>query len=66
MTAEQIFPFINAQLQQMQDPGERRKLENLILGAVESRERKKARIYAELDKKPRYQIKPKKNNKLKS
>lgn len=66
MTAEQAFQPITSLINQVQDPGERRKLENLILGAVESRERKKARIYAELDKNPRYQIKPKKNNKLKS
>lgn len=65
MTAEQIFPAVKTLIQQVQDLGERKKLENLILGAVESRERKKAQILARLDRKERFQIKPKtkKNNK---
>lgn len=53
VTAETIYPSINALIQQL-DPGERRKLENLILGAVESKEKRKARIAAELEKKQRY------------
>lgn len=35
-------------------------LETKILGAVESFERRKSRIAAQMDKNPRYQIKPKK------
>lgn len=66
MTAEQAFQPITSLINQVQDAGERLKLENLILGAVESKEKQKARIRAQLDKNPRYQIKPKKNNKLKS
>lgn len=59
MTAEQAFMPIRTLINQVQDLGERQKLENLILGAVESRERKKARILALLDKKERYRIQPK-------
>lgn len=66
MTAEQAFQPITSLINQVQDTGERLKLKNLILGAVESKEKQKARIRAQLDKNPRYQIKPKKNNKLKS
>lgn len=55
VTAEHLFPSINALIQQL-DPGERQKLESLILGAVESREKRKARIAANLDKKERYRI----------
>ncbi len=60
MTANEAYPIIQAILQQVQDPSERKKIENKILGAVESFEQKKARISAQLDKNPRYQIKPKK------
>lgn len=60
MTAEQAFPAVKMLLQQVQDSSERKKLENLILGAVESKERRKARILAQLDKKERYRIQPKK------
>ena len=49
MTAEQIYPSVKLLIQQVQDSSERKKLENLILGAVESRERRKARISALLD-----------------
>lgn len=56
MTAEQAFPAVKMLIQQVQDSGERQKLEHLILGAVESRERRKARITAQLDKKERYKI----------
>ncbi|QIG88348.1 hypothetical protein G6R40_01165 [Chryseobacterium sp. POL2] len=64
MTAEQAYPAIKTLIEQVQDLGERKKLENLILGAVESRERKKAQILAQLDKKERYQIKSKTKKKL--
>lgn len=60
MTANEAYPIINAILQQVQDPGERKILETKILGAVESYETLKSRIAAQLDKNPRYQIKPKK------
>lgn len=64
MTADQAFPAVKMLIQQVQDLGERQKLENLILGAVESREKRKARILAQLDRKERYQIKkPSKNKK---
>ncbi|MCT4330918.1 hypothetical protein HZP13_14460 [Elizabethkingia anophelis] len=56
MTADQAFPAVKMLIQQVQDLGERQKLENLILGAVESREKRKARILAQLDRKERYQI----------
>lgn len=62
MTAEQAFPVVKSIIQQVQDPSERIKLETKILGAVESYERKKARITASLDRKPRYQL-PKKKRK---
>ena len=58
MTAEQIYPSVKLLIQQVQDSSERKKLENLILGAVESRERRKARISALLDKKERFKIQP--------
>lgn len=58
MTADQALPAVLAIIQQVQEPGERQKLETKILGAVESFERRKARISAQLDKSPRYQIKP--------
>lgn len=57
MTADQAFPAVKMLIQQVQDLGERQKLENLILGAVESREKRKSRILAQLDRKERYQIK---------
>lgn len=56
MTAEQAFPAVFAIIQQVQDPGEKRKLETKILGAVESFERRVSRISAQLDKNPRYHI----------
>lgn len=59
MTAEQVYPSIRMLIQQVQDFSERQKLENLILGAVESREKRKAKILAQLDKKERFRIKPK-------
>lgn len=62
MTADQVFPALKTLIQQVQDSGERKKLENLILGAVESKERRKARILAQLEKKERYII-PKKQRK---
>lgn len=60
MTAEQAFMPIKTLINQVQDSGERNKLESMILGAVESKERRKARILANLDRKPRYQLQPKK------
>ena len=63
MTAEQAFPAVKMLIQQVQDSSERLKLENLILGAVESRERRKARISAQLDKKERYRMPKKKSTK---
>lgn len=63
MTAEQAFPAVNAIIKQVQDPGERQLLENKILGAVESFERRKARISATLDKYDRYKIQPTKKAK---
>ena len=64
MTAEQAFPAVKMLIQQVQDSSERLKLENLILGAVESRERRKARISAQLEKKERFKIKPKTKQKI--
>ena len=64
MTADQAFPAVKMLIQQVQDSGERLKLENLILGAVESKERRKARITAQLDKKERFRIKPKTKQKI--
>lgn len=63
MTAEQAFPAVKMLIQQVQDSGERLKLENLILGAVESKEKRKARISAQLEKKERFRIKPKEQTK---
>lgn len=63
MTAEQAFPAVKMLIQQVQDSGERLKLENLILGAVESRERRKARILANLERKPRFKQTTKKSTK---
>lgn len=65
MTAEQAFLPIRTLINQVQDSGERVKLENLILGAVESKERRKARILANLDRKPRYQLPTKSTKKSK-
>lgn len=59
MTAEQAFPAVSAIIKQVQDPGERKLLETKILGAVESFERRKARIAASLEKSDRYKIKSK-------
>lgn len=63
MTAEQAFPAVKMLIQQVQDSGERLKLENLILGAVESKEKRKARISAQLEKKERYQMPKNKSTK---
>lgn len=62
MTAEQVYPAVKSLIEQVQDSSERQKLENLILGAVESREKRKARILAQLDRKERYRI-PQKRSK---
>ena len=58
MTAEQIYPSVKLLIQQVQDSSERKKLESMILGAVESRETRKARISAQLDNKERFKIQP--------
>ena len=63
MTAEQVYPSIRMLIQQVQGFSERQKLENLILGAVESKEKRKARISAQLEKKERFRIKPKEQTK---
>lgn len=63
MKAEQVFPAIQALINQLQDSGERQKLETMILGAVESHNKSVDRISAMLDKYPRYQIKPKSKKK---
>lgn len=63
MTAEQAFLPIRTLINQVKDSGERIKLENLILGAVESKERRKARILENLESKPRYQQTIKKSTK---
>lgn len=63
MTAEQAFPAVAAIINQVQDPGERKILETKILGAVESFEKRKARISAALERFERYKIKPQKNKK---
>ncbi len=63
MTAEQAYPAIRAILEQMRDPAERTKLEKKILGAVESFQTRKAKIAADLDLNPRYQIRPKSKRK---
>lgn len=60
LTADQAWMQIEFLRNLVQDPGEYAKLNNLILGAVESREIKKARMNAHLDKYSRYQFKPKK------
>lgn len=65
MTAEQAFLPIRTLINQVKDSGERLKLENLILGAVESKERRKARILANLELKPRYQQTTKSTKKIK-
>lgn len=57
MTADQAFKIYEAIIIQVQDPSERILLEKKILGAVESFEKRIARISARLDKKERYQIK---------
>lgn len=58
MDANEAINLVKAIINQVQDPIERQKLENWILGAVESKEKRKDRIRASLDKKERYQIKP--------
>ena len=63
MTAEQAFPAVSAILQQVHDPGERKLLETKILGAVESFERRKARIAANLEKYDRYKLSTNKKSK---
>jgi hypothetical protein len=65
MTAEQAYPAIRAIIEQMRDPAERNKLEKKILGAVESFQTRKAKIAAELDLNPRYQIRPPRKTKSK-
>ena len=56
MTAEQAFPAVSAIIKQVHDPDERKLLETKILGAVESFERRKARIAANLEKSDRYKL----------
>ncbi|CAA7196848.1 hypothetical protein [Chryseobacterium potabilaquae] len=65
LTADQIYPSVMFQINQVQDPSERQKLETMILGAVESKLRRKARISAQLDKIPRYQYNQKTIKKIK-
>lgn len=62
MTAEQAYPAVKMLIQQV-NPGERQKLETMILVAVESFEKRKVRISENLDKRDRYKIKPKKSTK---
>lgn len=59
-TADQALIQIIFQRNLVQDPSERAKLDDLILGVVESKGAKKTRINAHLDKYSRYQFKPKK------
>lgn len=66
MKAEQVWPAISSLLNQLENDAERKKLENKILGAVESYEKGIARLNAELDKIPRYRIPEKKPRKKKS
>lgn len=47
MTVEQAYPLVKSILSQM-DFAERKKLETMILGAVESREARKAEIWQRL------------------
>lgn len=60
LTAEQIFPSVKVMLSQL-DNTEREKLETMILGEVESFDRRVARISAELNKNDRYKVLPGKN-----
>ncbi|MCL1648258.1 hypothetical protein M2T70_04775 [Elizabethkingia anophelis] len=57
MKAEEAYQIYKAIIGQIKDPGEILKLNNLILGAVEDLEKRKARIAARLDGKERYRIK---------
>ncbi|MCL1671731.1 hypothetical protein [Elizabethkingia ursingii] len=57
MKAEQAYQIYKAIIGQINDPSEIKKLNNLILGAVEDLEKRKARITARLDQKERYRIK---------
>ncbi len=65
LTAEQIFPSVKAIISQVTDIVERNKLETMILGEVESFERRVARISAELDKDDNYIIPSKNRNRRK-
>lgn len=57
LTAEDIFPAIESLINQLGNPIEKNKIETMILGIVESFERRKNRISLELDKVEKYQIK---------
>lgn len=59
MTADQAWDLFVFARNQVQDPSEKIKLNQKMLGAVESDEQRRARICALLDSKPRYQIKTK-------
>ncbi|WP_313214144.1 hypothetical protein [Soonwooa sp.] len=63
LTADQALPTIELLIKQVSSPIEKQKIENWILGAVESKEKRKDRIRNTLDKKEKYQIKPKSRTK---
>lgn len=65
LTAEQIFPSVKVMLSQL-DNAEREKLEQMILGEVESFNRRVARISAELNKSDRYKVLPGKSKNRKT
>lgn len=62
MTAEQLIPSLQVQLDLISDPLERKKVFNWILGVIDSQEQRKKRLHELLDNRERYQIK-KKNKK---
>ena len=59
MKADEAILIIQTVKNLVQDSGEKVKLNNWILGAVESDQERISRIIAQLDKKERYRIKPK-------
>lgn len=60
MKADEAIIIIQTVKNLVQDSGEKLKLNNWILGAIESDKERISRIIAQLDKKEKYQIKPKK------
>ncbi len=61
LTAEQIYPSVKAMILQL-DNCEREKLETMILGEVESFDKRVARISAELNEDDNYKVLGKNNN----